>query len=486
MIGEVPIRCRGAFVGGRWRRVTPTRERACPFDLRRVASAFADHAAWVDEAVAGARAAQVTWAKAPLEQRIAVLSAFSDELAAAHDAIVEAIVAEVGKPITEARTEVAGLRAKIDITTRIAPAELAPIEPPGVEGFFDWRPLGVFAVIGPFNFPVHLSHGHIVPALVSGNAVILKPSDASPASAERYVEAWERCARRTGAPAALISLIQGGATEGQALAVHPGVDAVAFTGSYAVGVALRRAVAHMPQKLLALEMGGKNSSLVLGDADLGQAAAEIARAAFETTGQRCTATSRVLVERSVAGPFIELLVAQVEPWRPSDPREPAALAGPLATEGAWGRFDRAQAAAARVGSGLEVLRAGGATTKPAPGWWAEPAVHRVVDREASASRFNEELFGPELLIDVFDSDAEALSRANEGDYGLAAAVFTADRERFARLRAEIRAGLVNLNRRTTGASSALPFGGLGHSGNHRPAGAASIRYCVVPVATLGR
>lgn len=469
------------FIDGRWIGAD-ARDLASnnPADLDHVIGLFPDGVDRVDDAVAAARAHADAWSERSLDERIAVLRAFAGRLRDDEDGIAALVTAEVGKPATEARAEAAALAAKIDFTCELAPRELARVEPEGVDGWYDWRPLGVVGVIGPFNFPVHLSNGHIVPALLAGNTVVLKPSETAPACADRYVRAWERAALDVGAPVGALSLVQGGASTGAALAEHDGVDGLAFTGSYNVGVAIRRATAHQTGKLLALEMGGKNATIVCAGADPAAAARIIAKAAFSTTGQRCTATSRVLVHASQEHALVEALLAEAPRWRPADPRRDDTLMGPLATASARDRFDEAQ----QQTDGLETLRSGGATDGPARGHWVQPAIHRVSDVAAARGRITTELFGPELLIETWETLEQARARHDATPFGLAAAVLGATDAEFAWLRPRIRAGLVNRDRGTAGASSRLPFGGLGHSGNHRPAGALSLRYCVAPVSTL--
>lgn len=471
---------RGHLVDGVWTGLgTTTFTTQSPIDERSAVGRYdAAGLAHLERAVLAARAAQKIWRRETLERRLEVMHAFGDALAARPDTIAPLITAEMGKCITEARIEANALQAKARLTGQLAPRELAPLTPEGVDGYATWRPLGVMAVVGPFNFPVHLSNGHILPALVSGNAAILKPSETAPACAELYADCWREVAAATGAPMALLQLIQGKGDVGAALAAHSGIDAVAFTGSYAVGVAIRRATAAQTGKLLALEMGGKNTALVLEDANIGDAARVIAKAAFATTGQRCTATSRVLVAPSVADALLDALRAELPAWLPGDPFAQDTAVGPLATPGARDRFIAAQS---RL-DGLRTVVAGGAADI-GPGCWVTPAIHEVADRSVAGDRIVEELFGPEILVERVD-EPDWVERANATPYGLAMSVHTEDHSRFEALRPELEAGLVNWNRPTAGASSALPFGGLKHSGNLRPAGSMALRYCVAPVATL--
>ncbi|TVQ97229.1 MAG: aldehyde dehydrogenase family protein [Deltaproteobacteria bacterium] len=474
---------RGHFIDGQWvpgegptfRSVDPSRPSVSLGTWR------AGTAGEVDAAVRCAAEAARDWALKPLSHRIAVLDAFARALEAREDVLARTISREMGKPLREARGEARALGRKWVLTRACARAELAPVHPEGVPGFWDWRPLGVMAVLGPFNFPVHLSNGHILPALVAGNAVVLKPSESAPRCAEIYVEAWAEAAADTGTAPALLSLVQGDGETGARLVAHERVDIVAFTGSLAVGRRILAVLADRPWVLPALEMGGKNAAIVLADADPALAAQRVASGAWGTTGQRCTATSRVIVHRDIATAFLDELLSATRDWTPGAPLDEDTLLGPLATEAAWSRFRAAQAESV---SGLDTILSGGGAAGPtADGWWVRPAVHRVVG-SARPGRWRDELFGPELLVLEVDDEAAAVEAANDADYGLAISVFSRSRERFDALRPALRAGLVHWNRATAGASSAMPFGGVRGSGNHRPAGILSLRYCVHPVATL--
>lgn len=475
---------RGSLIAGRFVALTPPHTKLAPSDTRHIITNFADASELLDDAVAAAAVAQTAWAARSLRERSAVLEHFAGELDRDATLLAVAVASEVGKPIAEARLEVASLSARIAQQVVIAARELVRFELPDGAGYSDLHPLGVFGVIGPFNFPLSLSHAHIVPALLAGNAVVLKPSESAPLCAELYAEAWMRTAEATGAPAAVFSLVHGHGATGAALASHPQIAGIAFTGSYAVGTSIVAANAAEPGRLVALELGGKNAAIVLADADLALAAREIARGGFETTGQRCTATSRVIVEEPVADAFLAVLLEESRRWVPGDPLHAETRMGPLTTERAALRFDEAQRAAADCG--LQTLLPGGACDSPtrAPGHWVSPAVHEVLDVDGARSRWNDELFGPELLVRRATSTTHAIELARDSRYGLAASVFTSDPAVFEAMRPQLRAGLVNLNRRTSGADGRLPFGGIGHSGNHRPAGALALRYCVYPVATL--
>ncbi|MFT6397431.1 MAG: succinylglutamic semialdehyde dehydrogenase [Bradymonadia bacterium] len=476
---RIQIEGRGHFIGGAWITDGALFDNRAPQDLEHVVSRHPEGAQLVDEAVAAANRAQVRWDAEPLERRIEVIEAFAAELAGASDRIAEVIVGETGKTIGAARGEAGALAKKAALTIELARTELQPDVFPDV-GYVALRPLGVFGVIGPFNFPVHLSNGHILPALLAGNAAILKPSETAPASAQLYVEAWERAASAVGADAALLQLVQGGGQTGAALVGHDDVHGVAFTGSYKVGVAIRRQTAHQTGKLLALEMGGKNTAIVLEDADIASAAGDIAGAAYVMCGQRCTATSRIVAHAAVADALAEELADRVRTLVVGDPFEETSDLGPLATTPAAELFWKWQ----NRTEGIETLVAAELPSGLPAGSWVAPSLHRVVDRTAAMERDQTEIFGPETLLHVGTSLEDIVSLANATPYGLAMSVHTESEDRFESIRPRLQAGLVNWNRGTAGASSLLPFGGIKHSGNHRPAGSWALRYMTYPQAVL--
>ncbi len=422
-----------------------------------------------------ARDAQPAWARLPRAQRWEALVRFREAISARADALADAVVAETGKLRTEARGEVSALIARFDLVRKLADADLreGPLAGHPSEQL-RFHPLGVVGVLGPFNYPLHLCHAYVVPALLTGNAVVVKPSEVAPLSGQCYAEA----AHAAGLPPGVLNVVQGGAEAGQALVAHPAVRGLCFTGSYQVGRAIREQALDRPELLLALEMGGKNTVVVLDDANLRQAAHEIAVGGYLTTGQRCTATDRVLVHRDVADKLVEVLRPLVEAIRFGDPEDPHSFAGPLATEPSRERFETAQAAA-RAG-GAEPIIAGG---RDPGGYFVRPALHRLpVGKHDIAGYTDTELFGPDVHIEVVGDDDEAIATVQHSPYGFANAVFTADQGRFERFYQSTQAGILNRNRSTNMASPRLPFGGVGRSGNHRPAGSYALRNAVIPTA----
>jgi succinylglutamic semialdehyde dehydrogenase len=428
----------------------------------------------LQRAVARARAAFPAWRDAGLAVRSSLLRRFAALARAREEELARLVAREVGKALWDARSEARLLAPKVNATLDHGLRFVAPFEAgAGVRAAF--HPRGVLAVLGPFNFPAHLPNGHLVPALATGNTVVFKPSDLAPA-----VGAWLAAAfAEAGLPPGVFELVQGGAETGRALATDPGVDGVLFTGSYAVGRALREATLDQPGKLLALELGGKNAMIVLADADLELAASEAAVSIAATTGQRCSSLSRIFVERSVEDAFQRCLVKLLDGLVIGPPLAEGTFMGPLVSRGACERLARFRASADEAGGEVVLRREAGA---PAP--YVGPGLVRFAGLAQRHPYQREEIFAPEAaLYPVSDLD-EAIAAANDADYGLAASILTRSRAAYEHAVGRVRTGVLNWNRGTIGASGRLPFGGTGRSGNDRPAGILAAVYCTFPQSHL--
>jgi succinylglutamic semialdehyde dehydrogenase len=460
--------------------------------------------AHVGEAVAAARKALPEWSSTPIEKRIEMLRAYQALASERAEEIGELICAETGKAIWDSTSEAKLLGAKVDITLddsknsgrgRVTGFDLELSKTR--KGICRFRPHGVMAVVGPFNFPAHLPNGHIVPALLMGNTIVFKPSDKTPAVGQVLAELFLEALDSVGAPAGVFNLVQGCADVASALVTSRDVDGVLFTGSWPVGRRILEANLDQPGKIIALEMGGNNPAVIMPDADLKQAAIECARAAFVTTGQRCTCTRRILVHKDIAKPFATLLAKISSSMIVGDPkgigggsRNQPVFMGPLISAEAREQAIDFQSKLAQASAGnpkpiLEMT----AIDHPSEGHYVSPGVWQV-DRFSLADSIAEdagadvELFGPLVRLCEFESLDEAIEQANTTRYGLAASIFTQDDEAIDRFVAESRAGCINVNTGTAGASGKLPFGGIGWSGNHRPAGAFSLDYCAYPIASM--
>jgi succinylglutamic semialdehyde dehydrogenase len=449
-------------------------ESISPSDPSDVVGRFAvSDAAAVEAAVVRAREAFPAWRDAGLAARTEVLERFARIAGERVDELTLLIAREVGKTRWDAAGEAKLLAPKVAATLGDGMQLVAPLEPaPGQRATY--RPRGVLAVYGPFNFPAHLPNGHIVPALATGNTVVFKPSEEAPAVGAWMAGVW----RAAGLPEGVLELVQGGPETGRDLAAAA-VDGILFTGSYGTGRALRAATLDAPEKLLALELGGSNAMIVCADADLDLAVAETALSVAATTGQRCTCARRLFVERSIADAFQEKLCAVLGGLRIGAPLEDGVFMGPLASLASHERFE-AMRSGWREAGGERVLDV--RPDLPAP--WVGPGLVRFGGLTQTHPYQREEMFGPEAALYAFDTLDEAIAAANDSDYGLAASVITRDRAKFERCVGRVRTGILNWNKATVGASGRLPFGGSAKSGNDRPAGVTATLYCTAPQAHL--
>ncbi|WP_413060279.1 succinylglutamate-semialdehyde dehydrogenase [Sphingomonas carotinifaciens] len=429
-----------------------------------------------DVEVAAAREAWAGWAARPLAFRIETMRRFANVVRAKSDAFTDLIARETGKPLWEARTEVDSVVAKVDISVSAyadRTSQRRMEQPMGARIAVRHKPHGVLAVLGPYNFPAHLPNGHIVPALIAGNAVVFKPSEKTPAVGAFMVD----CYREAGVPEGCIRLLIGGPAEGKALAEHAGIDGLLFTGSARTGLALNRLFADRPEKILALEMGGNNPIVVWDTPDLHSAAVLVIQSAFTTAGQRCTAARRLIVESRLYDPLIETLCGLVRRLIVGAPHDqPAPFMGPVIDNDVADQLGE---------SFLALLMRGGRPIRhlerPDP---ARPFLSpAIIDVTGMAERPDIELFGPILQVSRVDDFDAAIAEANATRYGLSASLVSQTPGLYDRFWANIRAGIVNWNKPTNGAASNAPFGGVGWSGNHRPSAYYAADYCAYPVVS---
>ena len=400
----------------------------------------------VESTLAATRTAQRAWSAGPAAARAAALGAAADVVDAAADELVALVVREVGKPVTEARGEVA---RSVAILRYYAQQVFDPIgalhEPSGAGMLFTRRrPLGVAGLITPWNFPLAIPLWKAAPALAFGNAALLKPAPEATGCALRLAELLAEVL-----PADLLRVVPGDSETGQA--VVAGADVVSFTGSTAVGRSVVRAATDRGVPVQA-EMGGQNPAVVLPDADIETAAAQIAGAAMAFAGQKCTATKRVIV---VGDPTAmrDALVAAVASLGCGEPAEAETTVGPLISEAARARVAEVTADAQRAGG--RVLTGGAAPDRD--GWFFEPTlVEGVPERHPLAC---DEVFGPICLLQSAADLEEALRIANAVPHGLAAALYTCDLTSSLEAAARLEAGMVKVNAPTSGVDFYLPFGG---------------------------
>ncbi|HVJ71452.1 MAG TPA: succinylglutamate-semialdehyde dehydrogenase [Sphingomicrobium sp.] len=427
--------------------------------------------------VAAARAAWPEWAAHSVTYRMETLRRFANVVRAREGEFAELIARETGKPFWEAKTEVNSVIAKVDISVS-AYSERTPTSrleaALGNKVTVRHKPHGVLAVLGPYNFPAHLPNGHIVPALIAGNAVVFKPSEKTPATGAFLVE----CLREAGVPDGVIRLLIGGPEQGKALAGEAGIDGLLFTGSVGAGMALHRQFAENPNKILALELGGNNPIVVWDSPDLKSAATIIVQSAFLSAGQRCTAARRLIVEDGKHQELVDEICKLIDRIIVDHPMaDPQPFMGPvidlMAADILQDRF-------------LGLMMKGGKPIRRLERPFEERPylTPSLIDMTDAKDRLDEELFGPVLqLIRVKNFDA-AIDEANSTRFGLAASILTKDPALYDRFWANVRSGVINWNRPTNGAPSNAPFGGVGFSGNHRPSAYYAADYCAYPVTSV--
>lgn len=430
----------------------------------------------VEAQVARARAAWPRWAAQPIAVRVETLRRFANAVRRDEEKLVDLIARETGKPLWDARGEVEAVINKVEISIaayseRTGQKRLDAAM--GARQAVRHKPHGLMAVLGPYNFPAHLPNGHIVPALLAGNAVLFKPSEKTPAVGEMLVRLYHEA----GVPQDIVLLIVGGPKEGKALTAHADVNGILFTGSAATGIAINRQFAGDPGKILALEMGGNNPIIVWDTVDIASAAALVVQSAFMSAGQRCTAASRLIVRDSMA----DMVIAEVKKIADrliiDHPHaDPTPYMGPLIDN---------QAADGLTESFLILMSNGGRPIKH----MVRPIKDRpfvtpaMIDVTAMTERPDIELFGPLLQIIRVPDFAAAITEANNTRYGLSASLIGGSPDQYNQFWANVRAGIVNWNRPTNGASSKAPFGGVGISGNHRPSAYYAADYCAYPVVS---
>ena len=463
------------FIGGEWLDAgSHWFSSVSPLDGARLWQGPAAGRKQVRQAVVAARSACESWRELGFVERQEYVFRFVDLLETHRAELAALIHRETGKPLWESKTEIAAMIAKAEVSIRAYHDRTGEKRSDlnGVHLTLSHRPLGVFVVLGPCNFPGHLPNGHIIPALLAGNSIVLKPSELTPLFAEKMVQCWEAA----GLPAGVLNLVQGEAATGRALVNAADIDGLLFTGSSKTGHAIHKAFAGQPHKMLALEMGGNNPLLLDQVADLPAAVYTILQSAFISAGQRCTCARRLLLQRSRQNALLlDRLVQATEKLQAG--YDDHCFMGPLVSNKA---ADKVMAFAATLQAD------GGRMLTPVLRPDSEKSLLRpgIIDVSQLARSRDEECFGPLLQLQWVADLEEGIKAANQTRYGLAAGLLSDSEESWALFRRKIRAGIVNRNRPLTGASAAAPFGGVGGSGNYRPGAYYAADYCAYPVAGM--
>ncbi len=458
------------FIAGAW--VAPGTgryfENRNPANTRDLIGRFPDSGpADVARAVASAERGFRLWSRTPAPARGDVLRRVGDLLVRRKEELADAMTREMGKVLAETRGDVQeGIDTAYYAATegRRLFGHVVPSELRNKWAMSYRRPIGVAGLITPFNFPLAIPTWKMFPALLCGNSVVLKPSEDVPHTAHLLVEIL----LEAGLPPEVVQLVHGGAEAGKALVEHPQVAVVSFTGSTDTG-SLIGATCGRLHKRLSLEMGGKNAMIVMDDADLDLALEGVLWGAFGTTGQRCTATSRLLLHRKVHDRFLRKLVDAAEALRLGDGREPKTQVGPLIHEAAREKVERYVEVGKAEGA---ALLTGGRRPRGArlgAGWFYQPTIFAGV--KAGSRLEQEEIFGPVLSVVRIGSYDEAVRVNNGVKYGLSSSIYTRDVNLAYRALQELDNGITYVNAPTIGAEAHLPFGGVKATGNgHREGG----------------
>ena len=428
----------------------------------------------ISRAVTAARRTFSDWRRLSFSERESYVHRFIDQIDAQRDELAGVIHEETGKPLWESKTELATMIAKAAVSKKAYEERTGQrdAETGGVQLALTHRPIGVFAVLGPYNFPGHLPNGHIVPALLAGNTVVFKPSELTPLFGERMVQCWVDA----GLPAGVVNLVQGEAGAGQLLASADDIDGLLFTGSSRTGHAIHKTFGGHPEKMLALEMGGNNPLIVDQIANIRAAVYAIIQSAYISAGQRCTCARRLIVLRSPENEaLVSALVSAIGKIRVG--YDDNCFMGPVISN---------KAAEHVMSFAAELEQAGAKVLKPIERPDAAKALLKpgLIDITALQTPNDEECFGPLLQLEWVDTLEDAINSANNTRYGLSAGLLSDHSEAWTIFMAGIRAGIVNLNRPLTGASGAAPFGGVGASGNYRPGAYYAADYCAYPMASM--
>ena len=430
----------------------------------------------VSTAVKAAGLAFADWSALPVDERLTFIRQFARLLEENKQQLCEIISDEVGKPRWESATEVAAMIGKVSISIDAyyqRTGEHSNLAGSTTQSLRH-KPHGILAVYGPYNFPGHLPNGHIVPALIAGNTVVFKPSELAPYTAQFVIGLWQQAGIADG----VINLVQGEIETGKALSTDPGIDGLLFTGSATTGIFLHQQFAGQPEKILALEMGGNNPLIVHDCNDSRALVYTILQSAFITSGQRCTCARRLFIPQGEQGDeLVEQIRKAAENLRVGKPAEsPEPFMGPVVSANAAKNLRAAYEKLIQSGGKplLELKHLDEQTGLVSPG---------IVD-VTGVQVADEEYFGPLLKISRYADFESAIDEANNTRFGLAAGLLGGSQQDHEVFRRKIRAGIVNWNRQTTGASSNAPFGGVGISGNHRASAYYAADYCAYPVASL--
>jgi len=436
------------------------------------------NASQANDALDAAANAFTQWRKKNINERKQILEKYAELLKTHKDEIVTVLTEETGKPFWEAATEVDSAIGKIAISLQAylarTPEQVMISDEPNYIGYTH-KPHGVMVALGPYNFPLHLPNGHIVPALLAGNTIVFKPSKYTPRSGLMIAKLLQLA----GLPDGVLNIIIGDPTIGQVLLKSDAIEGVLFTGSYQTGKLIHEQFAGKVDKILALEMGGNNPLVIWDVKDIKAACYHTILSAYITAGQRCSCARRLIIPNSNLGDKIITQLKQmmqgITVGIPDKNNE--TFMGAVMTQSATQQLLAAQSEYAKnnaeIITAMQQLKENTGLLTPG-----------LIDVTAMKNFIDEEYFGPMLQVTRVSDFDEAIHVANQTQYGLTAGLFSDDVTLFETFHQEIRAGVINFNKQLTGASSKAPFGGVGFSGNHRPSAYYAADYCAYPVAGM--
>ena len=433
----------------------------------------------VDQAVLSAKKAFDSWARLTSDARKVYLENFVTLLQDNKEHLALTLCRDTGKVLWEARLEIATMINKYDLTVQAYQERCATTKNvfgKSLDTFtvVRYKPHGVVAVFGPYNFPGHVPNGHIMPALLAGNTIVYKPSEMTPLITEEIVRLWHQ----SGLPSGVLNLVQGKSSTGIALANHKLINGVFFTGSSKTGKLIHKNYGGNPSKILALELGGNNPLLVFEAGDKEAAVNIIINSAFNSAGQRCTCARRLILPKDLAyNPILDLLVETTQSLKIGDPKDDSNFMGPLiSSQQAQNIIDAQESLILKGAKPLVLARHldyGSAFISPG-----------ILDCSEITEPIDEEFFGPILQVYRVENWQAAINLANATNYGLSAGLISDNRDLYRDFFLHIDAGLIYWNNQLTGASSSAPFGGIKDSGNFNPSGYYAVDYCTYPVASV--
>ena len=427
----------------------------------------------IDALIKNAHVAQKKWKTVSLKKRVNCIKEYQKQLIENKKELSEIISKETGKPYWESEQEVEAMIGKIDISIT-AFDERCPTKtnPSGTtKTVLNHEPHGVLGIISPFNFPGHLANGHFIPAIIAGNAIILKPSEETPLTALYLQSLW----KKTSLTKNIFNVILGTEKEAKHLCNSETISGILFTGSFAVGVQIAQKMAQTPYKICALEMGGNNALIVDSYRSMENALTTIIQSAFISTGQRCTCARRlIIIDNKRNRDLIEKLVVKTQKLVIGPPEENPFM-GPLINRKSVEKLLSFQ---------KKLIKGGKALLKGKSAKDSCFVTPSIIDVSNLKKKEDIEIFGPLLQIIWVNDIQDAISEANKTSYGLSLSVISIKKSTYHLAKESIQCGVINWNMATTGAKSSLPFGGCGKSGNHRPTAFYAADYCSYPVASM--